>query len=101
MALLLGLGVYTVNAKMKALEAEKVQTDQEWTLTGTDRTDPESYTLAPGSTSDCVDVDETVCAIEAPADPNDSSIPQLSESLLEALEGDLDHDAIFKGPYNP
>lgn len=102
MALLLGLGVYTVNAKMKALEAEKVQTEQEWMLNGSQPSNPSNYIPAPdGTRNDCQEQEENVCVVIAPAtssgQPNFSAVP----GLPEALAGDLEHDNIIKGPYDP
>lgn len=103
MALLLGLGVYTVNAKMKALEAERAQTDPEWMLkSGGNPANAEDYELAPqGRYEDCVEANTTVCAVKAPADPSDTNIPLFSEELEEALGSDLNHPSIATGPYNP
>ncbi len=102
MALLLGLGVYTVNAKMKALEAEKVQTEQEWMLNDTNPTNPENYVQAPpGTQNDCERDDETVCIVLAPADaegkPNFAAVLDLESALSSGAE----HPNIIRGPYNP
>lgn len=102
MALLLGLGVYTVNAKMKAVEAEKAQTEKEWMLNGSQPSNPTDYVPAPdGTRNDCKKQEETVCVVIAPetssGQPNFAAIP----GLLEALAGDLEHENIIKGPYVP
>ncbi|MCY4780347.1 hypothetical protein ORI89_11850 [Sphingobacterium sp. UT-1RO-CII-1] len=103
MALLLALGVYTVNAKMKAAVAEKTQTEKEWMLKpGGNLTDPTDYEQASaGRFEDCVATNTSVCAIKAPADPNNPNIPLFSDQIQTALESDLNHPDISTGPYNP
>ena len=49
----------------------------------TDRVDPSKYTLG---TNDCGSEEVVLCAIEAPADPNNSSQPQITGSLHTALQ---------------
>lgn len=102
MALLLGLGVYTVNAKMKALEAERAQTQPEWMLDEDDATNPDNYVQVPLETrNDCEEDDESICVVLAPADaegkPNFAAVP----GLQSALASGAPHSNIIRGPYNP
>ncbi|MCY4779359.1 hypothetical protein ORI89_06840 [Sphingobacterium sp. UT-1RO-CII-1] len=104
MALLLALGVYTVNAKMKAAVAEKTQTEQKWMLKSPNLNpaDPDNYEPTTGSISDCRGIEE-VCMVEAPASAEDSEKPNFSDidGLEEALSSDLDHENIHLAPYTP
>ena len=101
MAILLGAGIFTVNA---ALDASQVQTDQEWTLDPNgDQSNPEDYTLAPtGSISDCANADATVCAVVAPEDPSNAGRPLFSQEIQDELDSPTpDHSDIYKGPKTP
>ena len=101
MALLLGLGVYTVNAKMKALEAENALTDQDWIFTGTDPTQSNQYSPAPTNAKDDCQGDSEVCVVSAPLGSNNQPNLNAVDGLMEALENDSPHSNITRGIYEP
>ncbi|MGF7469282.1 hypothetical protein ACQZFR_18880, partial [Alcaligenes nematophilus] len=99
---LLALGVYTVNAKMKAAVAEKTQTDAAWMLDEDDPTNPESYVEVPLVTQDdCEKANETICVVLAPADAEGKPDFEAVLDLESALSSGQQHPNIIRGPYTP
>ena len=100
-AILLGAGIFTVNA---AFDAGQVLVDQEWVPNPSgDPTNPNDYTAAPsGTISDCSNTNGSVCAIVAPEDSANPGKPLFSQELQDALESPtLDHPDIYEGPKTP
>lgn len=101
MAMILGITVFAVNGMITKLNNAD---EQEWMLKAPslDPSNPNNYEPASGSKSDC-NGEQEVCVVEAPADASDSNIPDFTETIgLEAaLNGDLDHEKIYKGPFDP
>lgn len=99
MALLLGLGVYTVNAKMKAVEAEKAQTEHDWVLKNhdDDPTDASNYERYNGDISQACGGDSEVCGIKAPEDGT-TDMPKISLELLEEINSGSETARVFLQP---
>lgn len=97
LALFFGLTVFLGNA---AVKKQNTLASDEWRFTGSDPTEPGDYIQSPENTQDECEGITNVCVVLAPADgdkPNLSAV----EGLMEALESNLEHDNIIKGPYNP
>lgn len=98
MALLLALGVYTVNAKMKAFEAEKVQTEENWMLSDpANPTLPQSYTHTNDDVSDVCQGSAQLCGIKA---PDNGGQPLIDDDLKTAIESGSPTQNVFYEPAN-
>ncbi|RZF61473.1 hypothetical protein [Sphingobacterium corticibacterium] len=107
MALLLGLGVYTVNAKMKALEAENALTDQQWIYSppgsADDPTNQDYYQhYSMGDLQEECEDGLEVCGVSAPS--TNPSNPAAGKPDLTGLETDLEEGNpnanIFRGNFS-
>ncbi|MCY4780508.1 hypothetical protein ORI89_12670 [Sphingobacterium sp. UT-1RO-CII-1] len=96
MALLLALGVYTVNAKMKANVA---QTEESWVLKNhdDDPTEPSNYERYNGDISQACGGDTKVCGIKAPEDGT-TDMPEISPELLEEINSGSSTLRVFLQP---
>lgn len=99
LALIFGLTVFLGNAAIK--KHSMIESD-EWRFDGADPAKPENYSPAPENTQEECEGIAEVCVVIAPPMPNEK-MPDLDAvpGLKDALEGNLDHDNIIKGPYNP
>lgn len=98
MALLLGVGLFSVNA---ALKTESTLVDQEWLKDASDPTNPDSYIQVPAGTQNDCEGENEVCVVLAPADANGRPDFTAVSGLEQALENSTDHPNIIKAPYNP
>ncbi|WDF66931.1 hypothetical protein PQ465_11500 [Sphingobacterium oryzagri] len=100
MALLLGAGIFTVDASFKTSD---VQENQQWLLeTGGDRTDPADYVLTEDASAVCQETNTAVCGVNAPASSGNPNIPSFNTGLQTALNNnDTSHPAIMSGPRTP
>lgn len=98
LALFFGLTVFLGNA---AVKKQNILASTEWMHDGGDPTLPENYSrVDPGTQDQCAKATESICVVIAPADASNTK-PVFDQSLKDALAGDLEHDDIIKGPYNP
>lgn len=95
MALLLGLGVYTVNAQLKA---ENAQTEQNWMLTDPDNpTLPQSYTHTNDDVSSVCQGSAQLCGIKA---PDNGGQPLIDNDLRDEIESGSPTANVFYEPSN-
>lgn len=93
MALLLGLGVYTVNAKMKA---GTPQTEENWTLTDpANPTLPQSYTHTNDDVSTVCQGADELCGIKA---PDNGGQPLIDDDLRAEIESGRPTANVFYQP---
>ncbi|HWV71162.1 MAG TPA: hypothetical protein VN040_05585 [Pseudosphingobacterium sp.] len=87
-------------AKVKSIKTEKaLRVDQEWRYDPQTSTpsDPENYERQDGSSMNCQG-DSEICVVRAPENNGQPDFSQVA-GLQAALDGDLNHPNIEKGPY--
>lgn len=99
MVLFAAVGIYTADAKWKALEAEKVQTDEDWVLKNhdDDPTEPSNYERYNGDISQACGGVSEVCGIKAPEDGT-TDMPDISPELLAEINSGSATSRVFLQP---
>lgn len=99
MVLFAAVGIYTADAKWKALEAEKVQTDEDWVLKNhdDDPTEQSNYERYNGDISQACGGESQVCGIKAPEDGT-TDMPDISPELLVEINAGSETERVFLQP---